>query len=330
MATHMDRQNGGRGRNQDREETMQGRSQGRWQDDERGGRTGGREQWSADAERDDGGRGFEASGYRDMGGFDQDRYGRGAYEQGSYGGSGRGRQGYGGQSYDDDRPRNLGQGDGRNYDTRYNDPDEHYGQRYDRPYGGRGSQGGYDITGRTGGGQSGYQAGYGQGGANQGSYGQGGWGQGAAPGDWRQGGMQGNQGQGGMQGRWGQGGMHGNYGQGGMQPGQGQRGMFRGKGPSGYSRSDERVREDVCDRLTDDDDVDATSIEVAVKNGEVILTGTVPDKRSKRRAEDCAEQVSGVKDVQNQLRVRAGDERGGEMGTTPTTGSGKKGERAQS
>lgn len=79
-----------------------------------------------------------------------------------------------------------------------------------------------------------------------------------------------------------------------------------GKGPKGYTRSDERIREDVCDRLSDDDEIDARDITVTVKNAEVILEGTVNDRRSKHRAEDVAESVSGVKDVTNHLRARKG------------------------
>jgi osmotically-inducible protein OsmY len=79
-----------------------------------------------------------------------------------------------------------------------------------------------------------------------------------------------------------------------------------GKGPKGYVRSDERIREDVCDRLSDDDEVDARDITVTVRNAEVILEGSVNDRRSKHRAEDVAESVSGVKDVTNHLRARKG------------------------
>ena len=38
-------------------------------------------------------------------------------------------------------------------------------------------------------------------------------------------------------------------------------------------------------------------------NGEVTLTGSVPDRHAKRLAEDLAEDVWGVRDVQNQIRV---------------------------
>ncbi|MFH1557053.1 MAG: BON domain-containing protein [Pseudomonadota bacterium] len=80
--------------------------------------------------------------------------------------------------------------------------------------------------------------------------------------------------------------------------------QFRGRGPKNYSRSDDRVREDVSDRLTDDWQVDASEIEVNASGGEVTLTGTVSDRAQRRRAEDVAEQVSGVRHVQNNLRVR--------------------------
>jgi hypothetical protein len=79
---------------------------------------------------------------------------------------------------------------------------------------------------------------------------------------------------------------------------------FRGVGPKGYKRSDERIREDINDRLTDASDIDASAIECSVQNGEVTLTGTVPDRESKRNAEELVESISGVKEVQNNLRVK--------------------------
>ncbi len=100
--------------------------------------------------------------------------------------------------------------------------------------------------------------------------------------------------------------------QGGHHPGPSERtgeklGIHRGKGPQGYMRSDERIREQVCEALADDHHVDASSIEVVVKNGDVILTGTVDDRQQKRQAEDVVERCAGVKDVQNQLRVSSAD-----------------------
>jgi osmotically-inducible protein OsmY len=78
----------------------------------------------------------------------------------------------------------------------------------------------------------------------------------------------------------------------------------RGRGPRSYTRSDDRIREDVSDRLTDDPWLDASEIEVTVSSGEVTLNGTVSNRYDRRRAEDCAEGVSGVRYVQNNLRAR--------------------------
>ncbi|MFL5742881.1 MAG: BON domain-containing protein [Flavisolibacter sp.] len=80
-------------------------------------------------------------------------------------------------------------------------------------------------------------------------------------------------------------------------------GPHKGKGPKGYHRSDERIQVDVCDRLSDNPAIDASEVEVKVQGSEVILTGTVDSREDKRCAEDLAESVSGVTNVQNQLRV---------------------------
>jgi osmotically-inducible protein OsmY len=83
------------------------------------------------------------------------------------------------------------------------------------------------------------------------------------------------------------------------------RSSYRGRGPKNYTRSDDRIREDVNDRLSDSYYLDASDIEVKVENGEVTLDGTVQNRQSKRMAEDLAEEVSGVKHVQNNLRVQS-------------------------
>jgi osmotically-inducible protein OsmY len=77
----------------------------------------------------------------------------------------------------------------------------------------------------------------------------------------------------------------------------------RGKGPKNYRRSDDRIREDIMDRLTDQWDVDASDIEVSVINSEVTLTGYVNERFQKRRAEEVAESVLGVMHVENRIRV---------------------------
>jgi len=95
---------------------------------------------------------------------------------------------------------------------------------------------------------------------------------------------------------------------------------YRGKGPKNYSRSDDRIKEDINDRLSDDPWIDATEIDVSVTNGEVVLTGTVSERGEKRRAEDVAEMVSGVKHVENRLRVGRREE--SNIGTGSSIGTG--------
>lgn len=94
----------------------------------------------------------------------------------------------------------------------------------------------------------------------------------------------------------------------------------RGRGPAGYTRSDDRIREDANDALTDDWGVDARDVTVSVANGEVTLDGTVPSRQQKRRAEDVVDDLSGVKHVQNNLRVKESARwdrnNGGETGPT--------------
>lgn len=77
----------------------------------------------------------------------------------------------------------------------------------------------------------------------------------------------------------------------------------RGRGPRDYRRADESVYADVCEALTDDSEVDATNIEVSVKDGEVTLSGEVRSREEKRRAEDIADRIAGVRDVHNTLKI---------------------------
>ncbi|MBB1472578.1 MULTISPECIES: BON domain-containing protein [unclassified Luteimonas] len=99
--------------------------------------------------------------------------------------------------------------------------------------------------------------------------------------------------------------------------GAGRRSGYRGIGPRGYTRSDERIREDVCEGLCDSDAIDAADINVHVGSGTVRLSGTVPNRAMKHRAEDIAESVSGVRDIENSIRVAGVDPIGG----SPSYGS---------
>ena len=84
----------------------------------------------------------------------------------------------------------------------------------------------------------------------------------------------------------------------------GNRGRYSGVGPRGYRRSDERIKDDINDRLTWHGFIDASDIDVEVNEGIVTLKGTVEDRHQKRMAEDVAENIPGVEDVNNQLKIK--------------------------
>jgi hypothetical protein len=88
------------------------------------------------------------------------------------------------------------------------------------------------------------------------------------------------------------------------------------RGPKGYTRSDERIFDDVCERIARSG-VDADDVEVKVEKREVTLTGTVRNRAEKWRLEEVAEDVFGVEDVHNQLKVpRTGPFERGTSGRT--------------
>lgn len=86
-----------------------------------------------------------------------------------------------------------------------------------------------------------------------------------------------------------------------------QREDHRGKGPAGYTRSKERILEDANERLMRDSSLDASKITVTCEDNEITLDGTVDSRSAKRRAEDIVDDISGVKHVQNNLRVESRD-----------------------
>jgi osmotically-inducible protein OsmY len=264
--------------------------------------------------------GEELRGREDLGGYYGERIGQGELEM--QGGMGREREREFGE-------RDYGRGEmyggqvgGGQYGGGYGGGQGLYGGGQ-----GQGQYGGGQRQGQYGGGQSQYGGGQGQyGGGWQGQYGgQGQYGQSGG----RFGGGELGREQGGMIGGGRE--MSGWRGGEGRQQGREQRQSFRGKGPVGYQRSDERIKELVCERLSDDHEVDASRIEIGVSNGEVTLSGIVPDKRTKRMAEDCVEDCPGVREVQNQLRVQRGEEQepGKVGGTSGTTGTRRR-ETAQS
>jgi osmotically-inducible protein OsmY len=80
----------------------------------------------------------------------------------------------------------------------------------------------------------------------------------------------------------------------------------RGLGPQGYKRADERISDDAHERLTDDAWLDASNITLTVSGGEITLSGTVDNRHAKHHAERLVEDISGVNQVQNNLRLAKG------------------------
>jgi osmotically-inducible protein OsmY len=275
-------------------------------------RTGSGRDWSdADRESDDRGERYGAAGYGGgapgsrHGGYGERGYGGGQYGRGERGGASIGGYGGGGGAY--------------------------RGGESERGYGGRGRQGGDDDWGygsgasqsgtgesrRDVGGQSGYggERGFAGGMGRRAQFGtergRGGWtgGQGDYGLGGRSGGAYGDDDAGGYEefgeyaARRGSESGRGAWSRFGGERARGVQGLFSGRGPKGYERSDDRIREDVCDRLMDEGEVDASNLTVEVRSGEVTLEGTVDSKDAKRRAEDIAEEVPGVREVQNRLRV---------------------------
>lgn len=81
------------------------------------------------------------------------------------------------------------------------------------------------------------------------------------------------------------------------------RSSYRGVGPKNYTRSDQRITEDLCEGLTRCHHVDPSEISVNVSGGVVTLTGTVRDRWMKHRIEDLAAGCDGVRNVENNIQV---------------------------
>ena len=77
----------------------------------------------------------------------------------------------------------------------------------------------------------------------------------------------------------------------------------RGLPPKGYQRSDERIYEEVNERLGASSQLDPRDVEVKVERAEVTLMGRVRTRREKKIAEWIASGVEGVDDVHNVIRV---------------------------
>ena len=262
---------------------------GRDEDDERGSG------WGTYTESDDNSSPLR-SGSHDEGRVQYGRREQGDYrEQGNYGGSRQasyGQSGYGRGDYRQDRYGQTGYGQGgygqgRSGQSDYGYTREPYGQgqQYGREYGSSGTS----QYGRSGFSDYGWNEPYGEGQ----QYGQRG----------EYGGMSGSGSTGTRA-----------YGGSGM-------GQHRGKGPKGFQRSDERIKELICERLSDDPEIDPSEVTVNVVSGKITLEGTVDSRRTKNAIEDIAEQF-GIQDVQNNLRVQRQGQSTETSGRSGTSASG--------
>jgi osmotically-inducible protein OsmY len=99
---------------------------------------------------------------------------------------------------------------------------------------------------------------------------------------------------------------------------------YAGRGPRGYRRGNERIREDICERLTEDPRIDASDVEVQVANAEVTLSGSVRTRDEKHFTENVIERIMGVRAVNNNLKVRPPDQESGIRNQESGTGLGKE------
>lgn len=75
------------------------------------------------------------------------------------------------------------------------------------------------------------------------------------------------------------------------------------RGPKGRWRSDQRILDDVAERFACSEHADASDVSVEVRDGVVILEGTVPQRHMRWTLEDLAAEVLGVIDVENRIRA---------------------------
>jgi len=68
-------------------------------------------------------------------------------------------------------------------------------------------------------------------------------------------------------------------------------------------KSGDRIRDEICARLAEYPEIDASAIDVDVVDGAVMLAGSVNSSLQKQIALDLALACEGVSDVRNQLQV---------------------------
>ncbi len=104
----------------------------------------------------------------------------------------------------------------------------------------------------------------------------------------------------------------------------------RGRAPKNYRRSDERLQEEICERLMHDPELDVSDVSVQVQDGRVCLEGTVRDRRMKHAIEDLVDRSLGVVDIDNRVRVGAPEHRAEPEGGSERKPEGKTSESSGS
>jgi hypothetical protein len=95
----------------------------------------------------------------------------------------------------------------------------------------------------------------------------------------------------------------------------------RPAGPRGYHRSDERIRDQICERLSYARHLDVSDVSVDVKDGVVSLSGTVNNRSQKYYIEELVDATYGVSEVNNEIRVRRGSGTALQSASNEVTGS---------
>jgi hypothetical protein len=92
-------------------------------------------------------------------------------------------------------------------------------------------------------------------------------------------------------------------------------------GPKGYQRSDERMKEDISERLFTAYHIDSSDVTVDVRGGRVTLEGSVPSRHMKHAIEDMVDRCPGVMEIDNRVRVASPNYQGSSPSSPSSAGS---------
>jgi|GEM_PF-3629468 len=84
------------------------------------------------------------------------------------------------------------------------------------------------------------------------------------------------------------------------------KGQFAGTTPKNFKRSDERIYDDICQKLSQEGHFDVSDVEIKVESGEVSLEGNIENRSDKHRIEMLVDSIMGVKDITNNLKIARG------------------------